>query len=76
MPLAGGIWQAVPGSRSLEIFPILSKPNIVSSNSFIVSAPNAILVIDPGASPEQTRRISDVVTAALGVSNRPVLVRG
>src|SRR5262249_45811649 len=53
---------------------ILAKPSIVSSNCFIVSAPNAILVVDPGASHEQTRRISDVVTAALAASQRPVLV--
>ena len=74
MSLASNTWQTVPGSRSLEILPIFAKPSIVSSNCFIVSAPSAILVIDPGASQEQTRRINDVVTAALGISNRPVLV--
>src|SRR4029453_14528457 len=74
MSLAPNTWQTVPGSRSLEILPIFAKPSIVSSNCFIVSAPSAILVIDPGASQEQTRRINDVVTAALGISNRPVLV--
>ena len=74
MSLAPNTWQRVPGSRSLEILPILAKPNIVSSNCFIVSTPAAILVVDPGASDEQTRRISDVVTAALAVSKRPVLL--
>ena len=74
MSLAPNTWQTVPGSRSLEIFPIVAKPSIVSSNCFIVSAPKAILVVDPGASHEQTRRISDVVTAALAVSKRPVIV--
>jgi glyoxylase-like metal-dependent hydrolase (beta-lactamase superfamily II) len=74
MSLAVNVWQRVPGSGTLEIFPIFAKPSIVSSNCFIVSAPAAILVIDPGASDEQTRRINDVVTAALAVSKRPVLV--
>jgi glyoxylase-like metal-dependent hydrolase (beta-lactamase superfamily II) len=74
MSLAVNTWQRVPGSRSLEIFPIFAKPSIVSSNCFIVSAPAAILVIDPGASHQQTRQISDVVTAALAVSKRPVLL--
>ena len=74
MSLAPDTWQPVPGSRSLEILPIVPKPSIVSSNCFIVSAPDAILVIDPGANPEQTHRISDVVTAALAVSERPVLL--
>jgi glyoxylase-like metal-dependent hydrolase (beta-lactamase superfamily II) len=72
--LSPNTWQAVPGSRALEIYPIFAKPSIVSSNCFIVSAPAAILVIDPGASHEQTRRISDVVTGAFAVSKRPVLV--
>jgi len=74
LSLAPNTWQPIPGSRSLEIFPILARPSIVSSNCFIVSAPKAILVVDPGASHEQTRRISDVVTGALSVSKRPVLV--
>jgi glyoxylase-like metal-dependent hydrolase (beta-lactamase superfamily II) len=74
MSLAVNTWQNVPGSRALEIFPIFAKPSIVSSNCFIVAAPAAILVIDPGASDEQTRRISDVVTGALAVSKRPVLL--
>ena len=74
MSLALNAWQRVPGSRSLEIFPIFAKTSIVSSNCFIVSAPAAILVIDPGASDEQTRRISDVVTGALAISKRPVLL--
>jgi glyoxylase-like metal-dependent hydrolase (beta-lactamase superfamily II) len=74
MSFAVNTWQRVPGSGSLQILPMLAKPGIVSSNCFIVSAPAAILVIDPGASQDQTRRISDVVTAALAVSKRPVLL--
>ena len=74
MLLTPNTWQKVPGSRSLDIFPILAKPSIVSSNCFIVSAPAAILVVDPGASPEQTQQINEVVTAALAVSERPVLL--
>jgi glyoxylase-like metal-dependent hydrolase (beta-lactamase superfamily II) len=74
MLLNANSWQKVPGSPALEIFPILAKPSIVSSNCFIVSAPAAILVVDPGASAEQTRQINEVVTAGLAVSDRPVLL--
>ena len=74
MSLAVNTWQRVPGSRSLEIFPILAKPSIVSSNCFIISARTAILVVDPGASHQQTGQISAVVTAALAISKRPVLL--
>jgi glyoxylase-like metal-dependent hydrolase (beta-lactamase superfamily II) len=74
MLLTPNTWQAVPGSRALEIFPMLSRPGIVSSNCFIVSAPTVILVVDPGARPEQTRQINEVVTAALAATERPVLL--
>jgi glyoxylase-like metal-dependent hydrolase (beta-lactamase superfamily II) len=74
MSLTANAWQKVPGSRSLEIFPILAKASLVSCNCFIVSAPAAILVVDPGASAKQTGLINDVVSAALAVSDRPVLL--
>jgi glyoxylase-like metal-dependent hydrolase (beta-lactamase superfamily II) len=68
------VWQKVPGTPSVEIFPIIPKANCVSSNCYIFSAPDALLVIDPGASAEQTRQISCVINDALAVSRRPVLV--
>src|SRR5262245_57283086 len=67
-------WQRVPGTVSVEIFPIIPKTNCVSSNCFIFSAPDALVVVDPGANPEQTRQISRVLTDALALSRRPVFV--
>jgi glyoxylase-like metal-dependent hydrolase (beta-lactamase superfamily II) len=74
MKIEANVWQKVPGTDFIEIFPLIAKPSIVSSNCYILAAPEAILIIDPGASPEQTKRISEIVTAALTVSHRPVLV--
>ncbi len=74
MKIEANVWQKVPGSPSIEIFPIIPKANCVSSNCYIFSAPDALVVVDPGASPEQTQQISRILTEALAVSRRPVLV--
>ena len=74
MKIEANVWQKVPGTPSVEIFPIIPKANCVSSNCYIFSAPDALVVVDPGASPEQTQQISRILTEALTVARRPVLV--
>jgi glyoxylase-like metal-dependent hydrolase (beta-lactamase superfamily II) len=74
MKIEANVWQKVSGTASVEIFPIIPRANCVSSNCFILSAPAALVVVDPGASAEQARQISRVLTDALMVSQRPVLV--
>jgi len=68
------IWQRVAGTDSVEIFPIIPKTNCISSNCFIFSARDALVVVDPGANREQTRQISRVLTDALALARRPILV--
>ena len=74
MKIEANVWQKVPGTPSVEIFPIIPRANCVSSNCYIFSAPDALVVVDPGASAEQTRQISRVLTDALAVSQRPILI--
>jgi glyoxylase-like metal-dependent hydrolase (beta-lactamase superfamily II) len=74
MKIEANVWQKVPGTPSVEIFPIIPKTNCVSSNCYIFSAPDALVVVDPGASSEQTRQISRVLTDAMAASQRPILV--
>src|SRR4029450_12087246 len=74
MKIEANVWQKVPGTPSVEIFPIIPKANCVSSNCYIFSAPDALVVVDPGARREQTRQISRVLTDALALSQRPILV--
>jgi len=74
MKIEANVWQKVPGTPSVEIFPIIPKANCVSSNCYIFSAPDALVVVDPGASAEQTRQISRILTDAVTVSQRPILV--
>ena len=72
--IEANIWQRVPGTVSVEIFPIIPKTNCVSSNCYIFSASEALVVVDPGARPEQTRQINQVLADALALSQRPILV--
>ncbi|HXV83206.1 MAG TPA: MBL fold metallo-hydrolase, partial [Candidatus Binatia bacterium] len=74
MKIEANVWQKVPGTPSVEIFPIIPKANCVFSNCFIFSAPDALLVVDPGARPEQTKQINRILTDALALSQRPILV--
>lgn len=72
--IEANIWQPVPGAHCVEIFPIIPKANCQSSNCYIFSARDALVVVDPGAKPEQTHEINRVLTDALAVVHRPVLV--
>ena len=74
MKIEANVWQKVPGATAVEIFPIIPKANCVSSNCYIFSASDALVVVDPGANPEQTRQISRLLTDALTLSQRPILV--
>jgi glyoxylase-like metal-dependent hydrolase (beta-lactamase superfamily II) len=74
MKIEANVWQQVPGATAIEIFPIIPKTNCVSSNCYIFSAPDALVVVDPGARPEQTRQINLILTDVLAVSHRPILV--
>src|SRR4051812_41301816 len=74
MKIEANVWQKVSGTPSVDIFPIIPRANCVSSNCYIFSAPEALVVVDPGASAEQTRQISRILSDALEVSQRPILV--
>ena len=74
MKIEANVWQKVPGTPSVEIFPIIPKTNCLFSNCYIFSAPDALLVVDPGARAEQTKQISQILTDALALSQRPILV--
>jgi glyoxylase-like metal-dependent hydrolase (beta-lactamase superfamily II) len=74
MKIDANVWQKVPGTSAVEFFPIITKPSIVSSNCYIFAGPDAIMIIDPGASTEQTKQISRVVSDSLSASWRPVWI--
>lgn len=74
MKIEANVWQDVPGTAAVRLFPIIPRATAVSSNCFIFSAPAALVVVDPGASDEQTQQINRILSDELAVSPRPVLV--
>ncbi len=50
-------WQDVPGAPGARIFPLIRRPDVVCSNSYIIDAPRFTIVIDPGADAEQMEEI-------------------
>ena len=59
-------WQPVPGAPGAAFYPLIRKIDAVSSNSYLITTPDVIILIDPGGLPEQAaqlRRIIDICRA-------------
>ena len=72
--LINRIWQPVPGAQQAEIYPFIRKPDVLSSNAFLIRTPEAILLIDPGAIREQAVALHEIITGLIREKPRPVLV--
>lgn len=59
------LWQPLPGTPGIEIYPYLRKPDIYSSNSYLVRMRGCTIVIDPGALPEQSAHLGEVLRGSL-----------
>ena len=68
------VWTRVAGVAEMQIFPYIRKPDIISSNSYIVADANRIVVIDPGGLPEQAMTLSDAINRIQEERERPVSV--
>jgi len=67
-------WQPVPGDEHAEIFPCTRKVDTNSSNSYIISTPSQIVLIDPGGSMEQMDLLATEIERIRGANPRPVFV--
>ncbi len=74
MQASSSAWGPVAGTSQVEIFPLVNKPSIVTSNAYVLRTPFEIIIIDPGASTEQTAKISAAVSDSLRERPRPVFV--
>lgn len=72
-PLTPLAWQPVPGAPGITIFPFIRKLDVISSNSFLIRLPDAILAIDPGGLPEQARMLAEVISGIPGGRDLPVI---
>jgi glyoxylase-like metal-dependent hydrolase (beta-lactamase superfamily II) len=67
-------WAAVPGSNSVEIYPLIRKPCVTCSNTFILKSDWYIIIIDPGAEIEQTEHIKRIISPILDGKYRHVFI--
>lgn len=74
MTLLNRQWQSVPGTRHVRIYPYIRKPDVLSSNTFLIETPEQITLIDPGAMEDQSREIETIVRNLLIEKPRTVLI--
>lgn len=68
------ISQKVPGTRNVTIYPYLCKIDIMSSNSYLLSSPGQIALIDPGGSESQIDCLEEEIQILQDELLRPVVV--
>jgi glyoxylase-like metal-dependent hydrolase (beta-lactamase superfamily II) len=68
------VWQRVPGTKNVQMYPYFRKVDILSSNSYIISSDRYIVLIDPGGLKEQADLLLMEVDRLLLEKHRPVLV--
>jgi glyoxylase-like metal-dependent hydrolase (beta-lactamase superfamily II) len=73
-PFASLLWQQVPGTDGASIYPLIRKIDTISSNSYLIATPDAILLIDPGGLPEQAEHLASVIGEIRQEQDRPVFV--
>jgi glyoxylase-like metal-dependent hydrolase (beta-lactamase superfamily II) len=68
------ISQPVQGTRNVTIYPYLRKIDLMSSNSYLLSSPGQIALIDPGGLESQIKRLEEEVQILQDEMPRPVVV--
>lgn len=67
-------WQDIPGTTNARIFPCIRKPDITSSNVYILQIQDYFVLIDTGASQEVMDTVCDTLSAAIQSRERPLLI--
>ena len=68
------VWQAVPGLDDGLIYPYIRKPDVISSNSYILADPGQIILIDPGGLAEQAAILAQEITLQNDAEERPIFI--
>lgn len=66
-------WQDVPGCRDVRIYPYIRKIDTLSSNSYLLSLNDCLILLDPGALPEQMEHMVGVIRSEIAEKPRPLL---
>jgi glyoxylase-like metal-dependent hydrolase (beta-lactamase superfamily II) len=74
MELQNEVWQKIPGTDSSWIYPLIRKPSITGSNTFIIRSGNHLLVIDPGAIADQMEKTLALLSQEIAVKTHPIII--
>jgi glyoxylase-like metal-dependent hydrolase (beta-lactamase superfamily II) len=67
-------WQPLPGTRTAWIYPYIRRPDILSSNSFLIRSPGQLVIIDAGALPEQAAELQRVAAECRRETALPLVI--
>lgn len=67
-------WQPVPGAPGAAFYPLIRKIDAVSSNSYLITTPDVIILIDPGGLPEQAAHLFGVIGMCQARNARPLFI--
>jgi glyoxylase-like metal-dependent hydrolase (beta-lactamase superfamily II) len=73
-PFATLSWHPVPGAPGATIYPLIRKIDTISSNSYLIATPDALLMIDPGGLAPQAEDLVKVLRECREEKDRPVFV--
>jgi len=68
------VLQPLPGCNEVEIYPYVRKIDLMSSNSYIISAKDQIALIDPGGLDDQMDHLFDIISSMQDRARRPVVI--
>ncbi len=67
-------WQDIPGTINARIYPYIRKPDILSSNVYILQIKDYFVLIDTGASQEVMDTVCNILSATIQSRERPFLI--
>jgi glyoxylase-like metal-dependent hydrolase (beta-lactamase superfamily II) len=72
--LESQLWQSVPGADAASVYPIIRKIDTVSSNSYLIRTPDALILIDPGGLADQLDHITGKIREIRQQEDLPLFV--
>jgi glyoxylase-like metal-dependent hydrolase (beta-lactamase superfamily II) len=72
--LQSNAWTRVPGTSEVDIYPIIRKPSVVCSSTFILKSPENIVIIDPGGDKSQLEQARDAIMPLISEKELPVTI--
>ena len=67
-------WQPVPGMPGAFVYPYVRRPDVLSSNSYLIEFPECRMLIDPGALPQQAGELLQAIADRRADRVLPLLV--